>query len=75
MKINASRKSKRKLEFINALRQIEIIEKMEPSVEKLEEIKPADFGATQLRIFVRKEVEPLDQLIKSNHMGAKRAEK
>jgi len=51
--IRYKRPSERKNELIKALQEVEIIEKIEPSLDELEEIKPAEFEETAMRVYVK----------------------
>lgn len=56
--------SKRFKEFIAAMREVEIIDHTEPSLEKLPEIPPSKRLVQQLRVYVKHPVEDLDGHVK-----------
>lgn len=71
MNIRHSRISRRKREFMSALKEVEIIDKISPDFDTLTQQKPRDLEKTVLHISVKKEIKELDDHIKSNLLGAK----
>lgn len=52
--IGYKRPSDRKNELLKAIEEVEIIEKIEPSIEELKSIKPGGFEDLAIRIYVKK---------------------
>lgn len=71
MNISAARPSKRKADFLSALREVGIINGIMPAIADLNKITPAKLEKTVLRITVKSEIKELDSHIKSILLGAK----
>lgn len=74
-RIQHSRPGKRKQILLNALKEVDIIAKTDPTMEELESVKPSRFSDQKLYIFIRRSAEILNQELKSNTEGAKWAKK
>lgn len=70
MNIKAGRASKRKSEFIKALKEVEIIESITPGVADLTNLGPLELEKTVIHIKVKREIRDLDRHIKSILLGA-----
>ena len=71
MNISAARPSKRKADFLSALREVGIINGIMPAIADLNKITPAKLEKTVLRITVKSEIKELDSHIKNILLGAK----
>lgn len=72
IKINHKRLNKQKGGLIKALKELDFINKIEPSIPELEKLSSKDIKKTVIRIYLDKDVKKLSEKIESNLLGAKR---
>ena len=70
-RINYSRKRDEVEELLASLSEIELIEKLEPSLEELKKMKPNGVYDTVIKIFIKKSAQGINDEIKSNLLVAK----
>ena len=70
-KIFHSRINRKVSILLSALDEIDIIEKIEPSIEQLSKMKAAEALKTTIHITVKSRIKELNQKIQSNLLGAK----
>lgn len=71
MKIEYKRKNEAKEAFLNALEEVTIINKTQPSISELCKMKSAKFSEQTLHIYLPSDITKLDDSIKSNLLGVK----
>jgi hypothetical protein len=71
MKIENKRKNEAKTAFIDALEEVTIINKTQPSISELRKMKSSKFSDQVVRIYLPRDVEHLDSSIKSNLSAVK----
>ena len=71
MKLNYTREDKNYQAFLNALEEIQIIDRIDPDISTLRELKTSRIQDQVVRIYVKKNIEQLNSEIKSNHWVTK----
>jgi hypothetical protein len=71
MKIENKRKNEAKDAFLDALEEVSIINKTQPSISELRRMKSPKFSEQIVRIYIPSDIEKLDDAIKSNLLDVK----
>ena len=71
MKIENKRKNEAKAAFIDALEEVTIINKTQPSIGELRKMKSSKFSDQIVRIFLPADIERLNEDLKSNTLAVK----
>ena len=71
MKLNYSREDRNYQAFLNALEETQIIDRVNPDISTLRELKISRIQDQVVHLYVKKDIEQLDSEIKSIHLVTK----